>query len=90
MIDRLLRKKAFINKWNFLTVLLWKALHCFHTLYILYLSFFFFMVVFGFELRASYLQSRCSNACAIPPVAFSLVVLEMRSCELFAWAALEL
>jgi hypothetical protein len=37
------------------------------------------------EFKASHLQSRLST----PPVHFALVILEMRSYELFAWAGLE-
>jgi hypothetical protein len=37
----------------------------------------FFWVVLEFELRALYLQSRCSNTRAILPVHFAVVILEM-------------
>jgi hypothetical protein len=43
----------------------------------------------GFELRASYSQSRCFTTWATCPVHFTLVILEMRAHELFVWAGLE-
>jgi hypothetical protein len=48
----------------------------------------FFLLELGFEFRASHLQSRYSTAWAIPLVHFALVILEMGSCILFAWAGL--
>jgi hypothetical protein len=39
---------------------------------------------------ASHLQSRCFTTWATPPVYFVLIILEMESRELFAWAGLEL
>jgi hypothetical protein len=36
-----------------------------------------FLVGLGFELRASWLQSKLSTVWAIPPVYFALVILEM-------------
>jgi hypothetical protein len=44
---------------------------------ILYFTFFFFFVGLGFELRTSCLQIRCCTAWAMPPVYFSVVILEM-------------
>jgi hypothetical protein len=52
-------------------------------------STFFFLVVLGFELRASCLQSGHSTV-YIPPVYFAVITLEMVSFELFAWVGLEL
>jgi hypothetical protein len=49
---------------------------------------FFFLVGLGFEPRALHLQSRHSTAWATPPVHFALVILEMWSHELLAWAGL--
>jgi hypothetical protein len=43
----------------------------------------------GFELKDLHLQSRCC-ASAIPPVHFALVILEMGSQKLFAWAGLKM
>jgi hypothetical protein len=42
-----------------------------------------------FELRSSHLHSRPSTTWATPPVHFALVILEIGSHELFAWAGLE-
>jgi hypothetical protein len=47
------------------------------------LHFFCCLVHLGFELKASCLQSRNSTLVP-PPVHFSMVILEMGSCELFA------
>jgi hypothetical protein len=44
----------------------------------------------GFELRASYLQSRYSTVWATLLVHFALVILEMDSHKLFALAGLKL
>jgi hypothetical protein len=55
-----------------------------------YVTFFFFLVGLGFQLRASGLQSRFSTASATPAVHFALAILEMFSSELFAWAGLTL
>jgi hypothetical protein len=52
----------------------------------LYFIFKFFLVGSGFELRASCLQSKCPT---FRP-RFALVILEMESQELFAWAGLKL
>jgi hypothetical protein len=54
------------------------------------LLFWVFLVGLGFEVRASWLQSRCFTASATPPVHFALVILEMRFLKLFVWACLEL
>jgi hypothetical protein len=53
------------------------------------LSFFFFFVGLGFELGALCLQNRHSTACAMPPVHFVVVILEMGSHKLFTQAGLE-
>jgi hypothetical protein len=52
--------------------------------------YFFFLVELGFELKALHFQSRSSATWATPSVYISLVILEMRSCKLFALAGLEL
>jgi hypothetical protein len=57
--------------------------------YVFFLSF-SFLVGLSFQLRASHLQSRCSATWVTPLVYFAVVILEMRSCELFAQAGLEL
>jgi hypothetical protein len=44
---------------------------------------FFFFLRLGFEHRSLHLQSRCSNAWAIPPVHVVLVILVIGSHELF-------
>jgi hypothetical protein len=51
--------------------------------------FFFFLVGLDFELRALHFQSRCLTTGATPSLHFALVILEMGSCELFAWTDLE-
>jgi hypothetical protein len=51
---------------------------------------FFFFVGPGFKFKALYLQNRRSTPWATPPVHFVLVILEMVSRELFAWAGLRL
>jgi hypothetical protein len=43
----------------------------------------------GFDLRVLDLQSRVSNTWATPPVHSALVILEMRSHELFVGGVLE-
>jgi hypothetical protein len=43
------------------------------------------VVVLGFELRASGLQSRHCTAWATSPVHFALVILDMESCKLFVF-----
>jgi hypothetical protein len=53
-------------------------------------SLFFFFGGTGVWIQASCLQSRCFTAWATPSVHFALVILEMRSQELFAQAGLEL
>jgi hypothetical protein len=53
------------------------------------ITFIFFWCVGGVEFRASNLQNRHSITWATPPVYFVLVILEMRSPELFAQAGLE-
>jgi hypothetical protein len=52
-------------------------------------TFFFYLVELEFTLRASHLQSRHSTVWATPLVHFSLVILEMGSQELFAYAVLD-
>jgi hypothetical protein len=52
-------------------------------------SLFLSFLVLGFELRALHLQSRCLTAWATPPLHFALVILEVESLELFAWAGLK-
>jgi hypothetical protein len=47
------------------------------------------LVVLEFELRALCLLGRCSTARAALPFHFGLVILEMRSHKLFAWAGLK-
>jgi hypothetical protein len=49
----------------------------------------FVLVGLGFELRVSPLQES-PTTCATPPVHFALIILEMESHELFAWAGFEL
>jgi hypothetical protein len=49
----------------------------------LIMYFFFFWCIW---IWTQGLQSRCSITWAAPPVHFALVILEMESCELFAWA----
>jgi hypothetical protein len=51
---------------------------------------FFFLVELRFELRVLCWQSRYSSVLASPSVHFGLVILEMGSPKLFAWAGLEL
>jgi hypothetical protein len=46
--------------------------------------FFFFVVGLGFELRAS-----CLQVLGTPPVHFALVILEMESPGLLAWAGFQ-
>jgi hypothetical protein len=43
----------------------------------------------GFELKAFCLQNKYFTAWATLPAGFALVILEMASCRLFAWAGLE-
>jgi hypothetical protein len=43
-----------------------------------------------FWLRASHFQSSTCKKGATPPVHFAVVILQMGSCELFAWACLKL
>jgi hypothetical protein len=49
----------------------------------------YFLVGLGFELRTWCLQNRHSTARATPPAHFALLILEMGSQELFAWAGLK-
>jgi hypothetical protein len=51
--------------------------------------FFLGVVGLGFEFRASHLQSRDYSPWDTPPAYFALVILEMGSHDLFAWAGLE-
>jgi hypothetical protein len=53
-------------------------------------EFFFFLMILGFELKASHLQSRTVLLDPYLQSIFCLVILEMRSCELFSQADLEL
>jgi hypothetical protein len=39
--------------------------------------FFFFLVVLGFELWASFLQTRSYTTAVIPPIHFAVVILQM-------------
>jgi hypothetical protein len=55
-----------------------------HLFYLLY-----FLMGLRFELRVLCSQSRYSITWAMPPVHFVLVILEMGSWELFAWAGLK-
>jgi hypothetical protein len=59
-------------------------------LFCFYFCIFFLLVGLGFELRASNCQAKYFTTSATPLVHFALVILEIGSHELFAWASLEL
>jgi hypothetical protein len=53
------------------------------------LVYIFILVGLGFELRALYLQSLLSTTWGTRPVHIALVILELVSLKLFAWASFE-
>jgi hypothetical protein len=52
-------------------------------------GFFFFFFFFWWDSEYVRAKQPCSTTWATPPVDFALVILEMGSCELFAWADFE-